>query len=123
MPQEEPKAPTLVQPDPNNEAEMKLARALQILMQGNSYFTSEMEEQADTLAAVQERGLLTQTRQEFRDNVLAVVVPILEQRPPIELTHGDADLKAMLVNMHTRQKSDLIAALRTAHAALKEDAA
>lgn len=102
---------------------MKLARALQILIQGNSYFTSEMEEQADTLAAVRERGLLAQTRQEFRDNVLAVVVPILEQRPPIELTHGDADLKEMLVNMHARQKSDLIQALRTASTTLEKGAA
>jgi len=123
MPAEQPKAPTFVQPNPNNEAEMKLARALQILMQGNSYFSSEMEEQADTLAAVRDRGLLAQTRQEFRDNVLAVVVPILEQRPPIELTHGDPELKQLLIDMHARQKSDLIAALRTAHAALQEDAA
>jgi len=123
MPQEAPKeAPSVVQPDPQNESEMKLARALQILLQGNSYFTSEAEEQADTLRAVQE-GLLSQTRQEFRENVLAVVVPMLEKRPPIELTHGDPGLKELLVNMHARQKSDLIQALRAAHAALKEGAA
>ncbi len=120
MPNEKPQAPTIVQPDPNNEAETKLAYALQILMQGNSYFTSEADEQVDTLRAVQEEGLLAQTRAEFRDNVLAVVVPILEQRPPIELTHGNPKLKELLVNMHARQKRELIQALRSAHSALNQ---
>lgn len=121
MPSEEPKVPTFVQPDPQNEAEMQLARALQILLRGNSYCTSEAERQAETLAAVREGGLLAQTRREFRESVLTVVVPILEQRPPIELTHGDPELKKLLVDLHARQKTDLIAALRAAGAALDQE--
>jgi len=102
-----------VLPNKFNAAEMQLAFILNEVFTGQSVITSHAEDQIDTCAAIQ-GGLLGKMRGAFRENILTVVVPLLEQLNPEKLLTGNPKLQAFLVNMRKAQARKLAAALREA---------
>ncbi|MFA5272867.1 MAG: hypothetical protein WC353_01770 [Candidatus Peribacter sp.] len=68
----------VVQPDPKNAVEMDIATVVQTALSGGSIIDSNCEHLHQVIADL-EKGSLLQTRPEFRQSLLALIVPKLEQ--------------------------------------------